>query len=384
MSECVHTDWLLELTALPTAAGREDAVIAWIERWASQRPELEITKDDAGNMVLRFTGRDDSCKVVLMTAHMDHPAFVVEQIEGDRIEMTFRGGVRDPYFVDAPITIHTESGDLPATITSATKPDPVRKCEASVPGDPSGIRVGDIARWTMPRAEITDGMLHTNACDDLAALCAALETLDRLRASDKPHNTQLLLTRAEEVGFIGAIAACRLGSLPEGAHVIALENSRAFRESPIGAGPIVRVGDKMSTFSPSLTRAIAVLAEDHAKQRDKADGAGGVGGFLWQRKLMAGGSCEASVFCAYGHDATCVCLPLGNYHNMAELADVERGDERAVSEARCDREYISLDDYEGLVDLLEVCALSLDETPGIMSRLDKIYADASFVLDKSG
>ena len=376
MSDRVHTDWLLELTALPTAAGREDAVIAWIERWIDDRPGIERLTDDAGNILVRSIDRDHSANPVLLTAHMDHPAFVVEKIDGDKVELTFRGGVRDPYFVDAPITIHTGSGDIDATLVSAGKADPLRLCVARCGGDTSRISRGDIARWAMPPAEIKGGMLYTNACDDLAALCAALETLDRLRSAGKPHNTQLLLTRAEEVGFIGAIAACRLGTLPEGAKVIALENSRAFGESPIGAGPIVRVGDKMSTFSPPLTRAISVIAENMAK--DHAESVP----FLWQRKLMAGGSCEASVFCAYGHDATCVCLPLGNYHNMAGLTDIERGDERAIAEARCAQEIISIDDYEGLVDLLEACALSLGETPGIMSRLDKIYSDASFVLDK--
>jgi endoglucanase len=376
MSDRVHTDWLLELTALETAAGREDAVIEWIERWVDARPDLERRTDDAGNILVRAAARDDSMLPVVLTAHMDHPAFVVERVEGDEIHLTFRGGVRDPYFVNAPITIHTGSGDTEATVQSAGKADPLRKCVAACDGGASGIKPGDIGRWTMPPAQIKGGMLYTNACDDLAALCAALETLERLRTTDKPDNTQLLLTRAEEVGFIGAIAACKLGTLPDGAKVIALENSRAFAESPIGAGPIVRVGDKMSTFSPSLTRAISVVAEQLAKDRSEQDA------FLWQRKLMPGGSCEASVFCAYGHDATCVCLPLGNYHNMAGLADVERGDERAIAEARCAQEIISIDDYEGLVDLLEACALSLGETPGIMSRLDKIYADASFVLER--
>ena len=373
MSDRVRTDWLLELTALPTAAGREDAVIAWIERWLSEREDLSLTRDDAGNMLISFRDAPDATPIVL-TAHMDHPAFVVEKIEGDTLELTFRGGVKDPYFRNAPIVVHAEGGDVGATVLSATKPDPLRTVEARVEGDAGKVAVGDIARWEMPGAEIKDDQLHTPACDDLAALCAALETMERLRAGGERTNTQVLLTRAEEIGFIGAIAACKLGTIPEGAKVIALENSRAFAESPIGGGPIVRVGDKMSTFSPSLTRAISVLAEELAKERGEDNE------FMWQRKLMAGGSCEATVFCAFGHDATCVCLPLGNYHNMAHVADIERGDERAIAEARCAREFISLDDYEGLVDLLEGCARKLGDAPGIMDKLDKLYADCSFVL----
>src|SRR5690606_37731588 len=103
-----------------------------------------------------------------------------------------------------------------------------------------------------------------------------------------------------------------------GSRLIALENSRAFPDSPIHAGPIVRVGDRVSVFSPELTGAVAQVAQTIAggpatptasqKQSDMPT-------WKWQRKLMAGGACEASVFCAMGYQATCVCLPLGNYHN---------------------------------------------------------------------
>ena len=57
----------------------------------------------------------------------------------------------------------------------------------------------------------------------------------------------LLFTRSEEIGFIGAIGAAREGTVPKGARLVCLENSRSFpHDSPIGAGPIVRVGDRLS------------------------------------------------------------------------------------------------------------------------------------------
>ena len=31
---------------------------------------------------------------------------------------------------------------------------------------------------------------------------------------------------------------------------------------------------------------------------------------------MPGGTCEATVYDAYGYTAAAVCIPLGNYHNM--------------------------------------------------------------------
>ena len=73
-----------------------------------------------------------------------------------------------------------------------------------------------------------------------------------------------MLTRAEEIGFIGTLGACRDATIPKEARLITLENSRSFADSPVGGGPIVRVGDRLSVFSPTLTSAVARRAEDVA------------------------------------------------------------------------------------------------------------------------
>jgi endoglucanase len=228
--------------------------------------------------------------------------------------------------------------------------------------------------------------MHALACDDLAATAAALAAMDvllGLHATDPASvgDVRLLFTRAEEIGFVGAIAACRSGTMPMDARVIALENSRSFPESPIGGGPIVRVGDRLSVFSPALTEAVARRAEEIAggpasvtASQKLADAPA----WKWQRKLMAGGACEASVFCASGREATCVCLPLGNYHNMADLAAVQAGTNSA--RPRVAREFISIADYEGLVDLLVACGRRLPASAPLRERFERLWAERSFVL----
>ena len=104
----------------------------------------------------------------------------------------------------------------------------------------------------------------------------------------------------------------------------------------------------------------------------------------WQRKLMAGGACEASVFCAFGHSATCVCLPLGNYHNMADLTAVQAGTN--TDKPAPGREYIAVADYHGLVDLLVACATELADpasanASSFRSRIDSLWNELKFVLD---
>jgi endoglucanase len=94
--------------------------------------------------------------------------------------------------------------------------------------------------------------------------------------------------------------------VPAGASVVSLECSKALPDAPQGGGVIVRVGDRMSIFAPALTEALRVAAD--------AVGADDPG-FRYQRKLMDGGSCEATAFCASGYRASGLAVPLGNYHN---------------------------------------------------------------------
>jgi putative aminopeptidase FrvX len=384
-----HRKWLMELTQIPTAAGHEERVVAWIERWANGAG-VELTRDAAGNLHVAYSKRPGAAAPVYFTAHMDHPAFVVERIVGPgTVQLAFRGGVMDDYFVEARVVIHPREG-APVKATLAGTPETgcavFKSYLADVDGDDtSAVAVGDIATWDLPAAQVRDGVLYTNACDDLAALAAAVAAYDVLlekwKAEPPAQDVRLLFTRAEEVGFVGAIAAVRETTMPKASKVIALEVSRAFDDSPVGGGPIVRVGDRLSIFCPALTGAIAKRAEDIAggpstptasqKNSDRP-------AWKWQRKLMAGGACEATVFCASGYDATCLCLPLGNYHNMADLAAVQAGTN--TTRPRVGPEYIALADFEGLVDLLVACGEFLPEAPSVRERIDKLWAERAFVL----
>jgi endoglucanase len=96
---------------------------------------------------------------------------------------------------------------------------------------------------------------------------------------------------------------------------------------------------------------------------------------------MPGGVCEASAYLAYGYESTCVCLPLGNYHNMADLAAVaDEKDEQAIANARVGREFVAMDDYHDLVTLLTAVALSLAESEPMTDRLDRLHRQRERIL----
>lgn len=403
-----HIDWLKELTVIPTVAGHEHRVIDWINGWLGDRPEISSTTDAHGNIELRLANNEPVDNPIYFTAHLDHPGFVVEEmLSSSEIILAFRGGVMADYFPGAVIRVHppysaSDGSDSPKTYALATITDehtveegpdskPPYKLYHAILAEPQPIAPGSIGTWDLPGVEIIDDeeggqILYTNACDDLAALAAALCALDELRLMNNKDDTRILLTRAEEIGFIGAIGASKDGFMPKGSRVIALENSRAFADSPIHAGPIVRVGDRISVFSPDLTGAVAKVAETISggastpvASQKNAD----MPKWKWQRKLMAGGACEASVYCAYGYTATCVCLPLGNYHNMANLTDAQAGTHEQVhgEPPRVGREHVGIDDYQGMVDLLIACGRSLPTTPSFIERLEGLWSDKSSVLE---
>ncbi len=394
-----YTDWLQQITMLPTAAGKEDRVVAWIDRWVGQRDDLTLSRDEHRNLTIAFKDAPKTdAGPLYLTAHLDHPAFVVESRDGADLVLAFRGGVMDDYFPDARVILHTADGSThTAVITTKTEGphEPFKMFGATLEDAGARVEAGDIAVWDLPAPAILPapdeggavegGVLHTNACDDLAAVAAALGAMEEARLAcargESVADLRILFTMAEEVGFIGAIGACRSKTAPANARLICLENSRADpKESPIGGGPIVRVGDRISVFTPELTTQIAKVAESlggsaHARATEKADAPPG---FRWQRKLMAGGACEASVFCAYAYTATCVCLPLGNYHNMADLTAVQAGTN--TSRPRVGREHVSIRDYLGMVELLSACATSLGESPSFRARLDKLWDERKFVV----
>lgn len=363
-----HEQHLKEITALPTAAGLEDRVIAWIERWAKARRNVTLTRDTFGNLTLKRKGAR-STKPIYLTAHLDHPAFALTDVldTGRHVQAQFRGGVYDNYFQGTPVLLHRAEGKpvKGSIISLDRKRSPELSQLVTVRLEKIvACQPGDLMTWALPKPAIRKRLLHTPACDDLAAVAAAISAFELMLAKPKGlGDVRLLFTLAEEVGFVGAIGAAKSGAIPKGATLVCLENSKSMVDSPIGGGPIIRVGDRISIFEPSLTARLVAIAQGLAK-KDKA--------FKYQRKLMPGGACEATAFRLYGYLSSCICLPLGNYHNMDESA------------GNIAPEFISVDDYHMLVQLLAQTGRDLPQTKAeqdLVARLDRRFARERYLLD---
>jgi endoglucanase len=153
-------------------------------------------------------------------------------------------------------------------------------------------------------------LLYTRAADDLVGVfCLVATALAVFRRRGAPGRPPFLglLTRAEEVGLVGAVGHFELGWLQQATRpvvCVSLEASRTLPGAVIGKGPIVRLGDRRTPFNPNDLQVLSELAEKVLPNQH-------------QRRIMDGGSCEGSAATAYGFPTIALAVPLGNYHNQS-------------------------------------------------------------------
>jgi endoglucanase len=295
----------------PTASCREQLQLAHIRRFVQARPALALSEDPSGNLLVRYPARTAHAPVVIV-AHLDHPAFWIERASGTRATLLFKGGVSAGHahrgdrvqFFDLNSPRATGSGTLTRVIEKKGR---LHSAVARITGGRAAR--GGFAMWDFPAFAVRGKQVIARGCDDMMGCATALCALDEL-ARRRPRGCAfaVLFTRAEEIGFLGALEALRHHDLPRTASVISLETSKAAGIAPQGEGVAIRVGDRSSIFDPAVTAGLVRAAEALRKRNRN---------FRYQRKLMDGGTCEATVFCFAGYRAGGLALPLGNYHNQA-------------------------------------------------------------------
>ena len=167
-----------------------------------------------------------------------------------------------------------------------------------------------------------------------AVLATALALYSSKRRAPQPFLG--LLTRAEEVGFVGAIAHFELDWRKHARRPIvpiSLETSRTLPNALIGKGPVVRLGDRRTVFDPGYLHILSEVAAQELPGRH-------------QRRVMDGGTCEATAAIAWGLPAIGISVPLGNYHNQG----FEGGQDCSGKDGPAP-EFVNLDDIDGLLKL---------------------------------
>jgi endoglucanase len=344
-----HFEVLRSLLNVETAPFHERAVVEQVRLWAKSRG-VKFQLDAAGNVVLRQR-RDGAGAHWVFAAHMDHPGFVVRAATAGRIvHAEFLGNVKPEFFPGARVRFFSSHGSVQARVIAVrrSKRSPFLQCRLEMV-KPAQLAAGTIGMWDLPPLRVAGRKLSSRGCDDVVGSAAVLCAMEDIVAGKFPCDVTGLLTRAEEVGFIGALAACEHGTIPRDSLIVAIETSKAQPAGPLGSGVVVRVGDSIRTFDPSLTAHVTAAAGALARRKNH---------FRYTRQLMPGGATESSAYLMMGYRATGLCLPLGNYHNQGP-----RG--------RIASERVDLDDFESLVKLLVALAAdkgSLEQTDEELRR----------------
>jgi endoglucanase len=288
---------------------------------------------------------------------MDHPGFHgVRWKDARRLEVRWHGGSPFAHLEGAPVWLADSGGSVAEGHLSEVKLAPHGRAIATalveVPEfDRRDARLNPTRlfgglRFRAPMWQEGD-LIYTKAADDLVGAFAIVAmALEAQKKSKKPARGKAparppflgLLTRAEEVGFIGAIAHFELGWL-RGARrpllAVSLETSRQLPGAQIGQGPVVRLGDRYTVFSAGPLRALTELAAQALPDRH-------------QRRIMDGGTCEGTAAQVYGLPTIAMSVPLGNYHNQSiEGGPDSRGENGPAPE------FVSLSDVAGLLTLCQ-------------------------------
>src|SRR5690606_36217372 len=137
--------------------------------------------------------------------------------------------------------------------------------------------------WDLEDFRSERGFIYGRACEDLIGVAAILATLIELKNSNARIHVIGAVSRAEVVGFQGALTLAAGSILPRNSLVISLETSRELPGVKMGQGVILRVGDRASIFNSNATRFLAEVGNELQKSKKR---------FRFQRALKSGGTCE--------------------------------------------------------------------------------------------
>jgi endoglucanase len=345
---------LHQLLSLPTAPFREQHVLGFA-RSVLERARVPYFTDPVGNLVVGVTNTaayrallraTDREPVRLLIAHTDHPGFHGEHWLGPtRLQVKWHGGSPVRHLRGSRVWL---AGDAGYVGTGRIARAHLLASRHAL--DTAEITLDAPLAAAVPAAQLFGGFgfrapvwrsgrrLYTKAADDLVGAFALLVTalsLFRNRRRDAPPFLGLL-TRAEEVGFVGALAHFELGWLVRARRpvvAVSLETSRTLPGARLGHGPVVRLGDRRTVFDAGYLRVLSDLAESVLPGRH-------------QRRVMDGGTCEATAAIAWDLPAIGISVPLANYHNQG----FEGGPDCEHPEGPAP-ECVHLDDVAGLVVL---------------------------------
>lgn len=343
---------LEDVLTLPTAPLYEDKVVEYILKFASTR-NIPFQKDIYGNLIFEYH-KGPIRPALGFLAHMDHPGFEFCCFDKDVARLRFLGGAACPKPGDN-LLYYLKNSDTPEAKLKVV--DHIHPEESKRPThvivekddvlNSKGFAVQDVTPFLK-----SEDLIHSRSVDDLAGCAALLALLDLLYEKKPDTNIYIIFTRAEELGFVGSCGIAMAHILPKTLPIICLEASKKLPTAIQGEGVVIRVGDRFSVFDPEITSFLMLIARQLKEENEN---------FKFQRAILDGGTCEASLFYTFGYKTSGLALPLGCYHN--------NGDDGNIAP-----ENIHLDDWYYMVELMWASVTKTERLIGW-----KETAQASFI-----
>ncbi|MFQ5902681.1 MAG: hypothetical protein ACE5JO_03230 [Candidatus Binatia bacterium] len=329
--------YLLErLLSLPTAPFHERFVSSFLCE-ELKRAGIDFHLDHYGNVIVAHGDGESSMACV---AHMDHPGFEIVEAGEGRAEADWFGGVDEKYFVGARVVIYEQSsGAVRARgVVEGISKNPQGRVERMVLRIKGSVARGDFGMWDLVPFRQRGELIYTRGADDLVGCVIVLSALKELKKRRVQRRVLGIFTRAEEQGFIGTLGMIHSGFLSASTRIVSVEASKALPGVVLGGGPVIRLGDRTSIFHHQMVLFMEYVARE-AQKKDR--------GFVYQRRVMDGGTCEATPYQLKGQVAGGVAIPLHNYHNQGRK--------------RIGPEGIHLRDIEGAVRFLVEMVVRMGE-----------------------
>ena len=323
------------LAGYPMTSYFEDAGANFVEK-VCRDLGMDVQVDTWGNVLASRQGTNPDAPGLAFVAHLDHPGFIAHDKEDNEVLARIVGGVPVtgglvgvPVFTLQPNS-QNESGDIkelrvPGLITSCGGDDD-KETVINISFERELDRLPAPVMFDLPDLRIDSDRIFMRAADDLAGCASILAALIGTKTNESSGSVYGVFTRAEEDGLIGARLMAEEGLLPKDTVVVSVETSQEVPGGEQEKGPVIRTGDRATTFDNAAEAHLIVAANSLTNKLDS---------FKVQRQLMGAGGCEASAFSAFGYKVTGVAYPLHNWHNngpgstiMAEnisIADFNNG-----------------------------------------------------------
>ena len=365
-------DTFSELSKLPTTSFYEQKILEYIKTKLTSY-KIEFHQDPWGNIVAEVNGKTPN--EIVFISHTDHPGFeiIAKHKKNIYLAKALGGLPKNCITNQTNVKIISNRTDLfqgkiinfySKDNTKINVPNDYRWMTSEfvlIESDSEKINLPSFAVFDLPETKFSGERIITPVADDLAGCALIIETLNKLNKSSNEYSFKGIFSRAEEVGLIGArlIAANEL--INKNSIIVSIETSSELPGANFGKGPIIRTGDRITTFD-NKAELVLLQSVKEILQKDIK--------FAYQRQLMSAGGCEASAFAIFGYSVTGLALPLRNWHNGNEEGDVEP-------------EEISLLDFENAYKIMtNLGKLDIVEMKDYFKNLVMIPEDAKKVLNE--